>query len=420
MKKILFSVLLLFAINISYSQNETLIAGHDIIWFGVDYSHVNLVGGPKEFSDPKQIRDYYFNLFNDLILNENSKYPLQTWFAKDNVYIDLSFVKKDNKTANIDNLMVYEKQEMSFDTIKNIISKTTTTNTKTELGSLIIMENMIKTKNFYTTNLNESTYKAKKGYATLWVVLFNTSTKEIIACSKLDGRAKGVGFRNFWANSIHNAMKKYNPNKLTYDNNLSQLNNGSVISQKMTPSKFSKHCYFTSILELNSFFVFSKYNYSEISHNLYRQTKYADVNINTGLNTVNGITIKNNLFLGIGTGINFANKGRIFGLISLPLFLDCRYYFFKKKTQPFLDLSGGFLFSINRTVYSHTFINPSIGIRKTFPSGNSINLSLGYELFLRKILIYEYTVDSYGNFYKDTYELQNKIVGINIKWGVTF
>ena len=99
MKKLLISVLLLFVFNISFSQNETLFAEKEMTWFGIDYSHVKLVGGSIEFSNTMQIRDYYFNLINDLILNESSKYPIDKWFKKDNIYTDLSFVKKKQSYA---------------------------------------------------------------------------------------------------------------------------------------------------------------------------------------------------------------------------------------------------------------------------------------------------------------------------------
>ena len=40
--------------------------------------------------------------------------------------------------------------------------------------------------------------------ATYQIVFFNTKTREILT----NGKARGFGLRNYWAGSVHSAMKK--------------------------------------------------------------------------------------------------------------------------------------------------------------------------------------------------------------------
>ena len=44
--------------------------------------------------------------------------------------------------------------------------------------------------------------------ATYQIVFFNTKTREILYSAPTNGKARGFGLRNYWAGSVHSAMKK--------------------------------------------------------------------------------------------------------------------------------------------------------------------------------------------------------------------
>jgi hypothetical protein len=80
--------------------------------------------------------------------------------------------------------------QLEDNTIKDIIQSLSITETD-GTGVIIIAERLSKAKN--------------RGYFD--IVFFDIKTRDIIDSWKADGRAKGFGIRNFWANSVREVLK---------------------------------------------------------------------------------------------------------------------------------------------------------------------------------------------------------------------
>ena len=219
---------------------------------------------------------------------------------------------------------------------------------------------------------------------------------------------------------------------------ISQGNKERYDRRNTIPIKFSKKCYYASILEMNSYFGQSKYeNYFYIKSN--------KLIVFTGLHTINGVQFLKKYFIGIGTGINIHLADEYiepYYKLSLPLFLDLRAYFFHKKTQPFINMSAGVVLPLSYITGDisridgqanryYSFINPSLGVKAILTPRNSINISLGYvvlfnkatlvtdmgEGFDQRYLPYFY---KYPNYSFMLHEVNNQVNGLNLKIGFSF
>ena len=94
-----------------------------------------------------------------------------------------------------------------------------------------------------------------------------------------------------------------------------------------------------------------------------------------GFTNIFGYEFSRQLLAGIGTGVNFYNGGTM-----IPLYIDMRYSFGKKKTEPFFSADGGMLFTLSDIKPTGIFINPSFGIHRHLSSKLSFYVSGGYLL----------------------------------------
>lgn len=195
-----------------HSQKNTSLISNKLIWYGIDYTHVHLIGGIISFTDTTKIRDFYFNTWNQLVVNEYKKFNVRKWFKKDDVNYCLDYVLSENVKPKMKSLMINQPQTISDETIEMILSKVNTPDAcDSGIGAIVIMENMVKLNNNYAY---KSIYSPKKGYASMIVVVFDTEDKRIIGTQRIKGKVAGVGFRNNWANTIYKAFKHFNYRKL--------------------------------------------------------------------------------------------------------------------------------------------------------------------------------------------------------------
>ncbi len=84
MKKSIIVLLLVFSVFIVNSQTtKDFFKSNDvkITWLGIDYSHVKIVGGfnllgNDGVKNENQIKNMYFPAWNNLIIDESSKYDV--------------------------------------------------------------------------------------------------------------------------------------------------------------------------------------------------------------------------------------------------------------------------------------------------------------------------------------------------------
>ena len=189
MKKILLSAFLFVSSMVFGQSKEALKDVKEATFYGVDYSHVGIVGAAE--SSSKFI--FTFDEINSLIQREYSKYikKLAKKTKVDIVSVDLGPVNQLNSgitTESLDRPSIvtpFEETELQ-DIINSIDFK------KDEgYGVILIAEELNKPR-------NRGIYE---------LVFFDLANKQIITHAKISGKSRGFGLRNFWANSIHSTFK---------------------------------------------------------------------------------------------------------------------------------------------------------------------------------------------------------------------
>lgn len=185
-------IILIFIINgylVNAQQNELKVK--DLTWFGVDYSNANFISN-KEFY---YIDNSLFSQINQLIENEKNKFNFKEFYKKKNVIYSTGLIEERNKVIDL-KLVISDNNTNTMHIQKEDIQKIIDTYNIPEdekgLGLVFIAESYNK---FY-----------KKGF--YYVTFFNISNKQVIYTERFDGKARGAGLRNRWANSLFYVLKK--------------------------------------------------------------------------------------------------------------------------------------------------------------------------------------------------------------------
>jgi len=161
-----------------------------MIYYGIDYTLIRLIGSAG-FSNPANIVYNYFGSINRQIVVEKEKFNFQKKFKKNDCDVNLEMLKGSNRT--IDPKTIVTDSDYSIDE-KQVTQRIEKYNPKAQegLGFVIIMESWNKIEN--------------KG--TMYFTIFDIKTKKILYNQKVSGTGYGFGIRNFWMNTVYEAMKK--------------------------------------------------------------------------------------------------------------------------------------------------------------------------------------------------------------------
>lgn len=197
MKANFITTIVLFFSMLSVQAQD--MCAQEITWFGLDYSKVSLYGSNIDFKDVSEIKTHYFDAWNQLILNEQTKYNLKKFYKKTKVNVNLDMVSELNLTAD-------ESKMLNKNEINSPVNFTTTDIAKmvseykvegTGTGLIYIVEALDK--------------RNVKGI--IHVVFFDIASKKVLWTNHFKTGARGIGFRNYWASPIFNTMiissKKY-------------------------------------------------------------------------------------------------------------------------------------------------------------------------------------------------------------------
>ena len=191
MKKIiLLLVIFLQGISLSAQFPSDSYEKLDVTWFGIDYSQCNLVGS-EGFSDPEKIVDTYFGVWNEFVETETKKYDVAKYLKKSDINFDLSVVEENNKAVDFNAIPHDDVHEIGESEIQQIISNHNYGD-NSGLGVMLIAEN----------------YNKKKSQADYTFTIFDISSKQIKFKKRYTVKAAGFGFRNYWARTLYEALRK--------------------------------------------------------------------------------------------------------------------------------------------------------------------------------------------------------------------
>lgn len=204
MKKFLFLIVVFVSANMLYARSGESQTSPDMNFYGIDFSLVKIFGA-------KETQDKFIQAFegiNKLIVAEPNKYPWNTFFTK--------FAGKIDRSAEMKNL--------KFDAFQNVTIEEAIYKARTiDKSSMITYNNLSKIDDKQLADLAKNFKTGRdSGYGVIYVaelldkkddmgkfilICFNVKTKKIIFAERVQGKAKGMGLRNFWAGSLAEIFK---------------------------------------------------------------------------------------------------------------------------------------------------------------------------------------------------------------------
>lgn len=170
-------------------EREKVLSERSVVWMGIDYSLA-------KFSDIEESPEAVLeklSAINNVVVNEAGKYSVKKYFKKSEVTYDLTIVNSNNSKIDPAKLVSSGIHSITLDDAKRLISSYNIKG-KTGMGLVFVAENMNKSK--------------KTG--SYYICFFDLATKDIIDSERVQGKASGFGFRNFWARSVLEVMKRWN------------------------------------------------------------------------------------------------------------------------------------------------------------------------------------------------------------------
>lgn len=198
MKTLFFTLALLLVCNFGNSQvvkyksdSYTKDLYKDVAsvdFYGVDFTKAKTIGTDESVEQFVKA----FTAINQLFITESSKYNVEKYFNK--AFCNLMAVRLAKVYTNFveasdlipENFNYY----LSMDDIKNQVKTYDTTASRSDVGLVLIAEQLNK----------------KKGYASYYITFFDTKTKDILAVYPVKGDVGGFGLRNFWARSVYESF----------------------------------------------------------------------------------------------------------------------------------------------------------------------------------------------------------------------
>lgn len=162
----------------------------EITWTGIDFSKAKF--SRKGFDLPQEAIVLYFKEWNMLIISDQKKYDIRMAFRKPVLHYDLQAVTKKNNNIKLNNLLV-ERLKLEDQLSKEIIKEYVT---KSELPKL----------SKFALSLIVESFDQDSKTASLWVVLQETASGEMVLCEKFLKTPAGFGIRNFWARTFYNLL----------------------------------------------------------------------------------------------------------------------------------------------------------------------------------------------------------------------
>jgi hypothetical protein len=181
-----------------FSNSET-----PVLYLGIDFSKAKLI----DAGNPSDIRDRLYGSINQVVITEPKKYDLKKALLKTNIESDLGPVSAHNATANLNEILSTNSADFNRFKESDIaaIVKGLNLSGKKGVGFLFVVEAMNK------ISKSES----------VWVTFIDMSTKKVLLTERMEGKAGGIAFRNYWVSPIKDIIddiekKKYKEWKLKY------------------------------------------------------------------------------------------------------------------------------------------------------------------------------------------------------------
>lgn len=190
MKKSLLLIYALVCCMWVNAQNKfNLTEVKSLVNYGVDYSLAKVYGGKDTGYD------YWitFDEINEFFISKSKTFDIGKRLGIPVEVVSLQAVNEVNKKINPDQILTTDANYLPTETqISEAIRKLPILSQEEKYGIVMLCLFMNK----------------EEDRATYQFVVFNTKTREIIEQWTNTGKALGIGLKNYWSYSVHNAIKK--------------------------------------------------------------------------------------------------------------------------------------------------------------------------------------------------------------------
>lgn len=190
MKRNLLTFFLLASCILGTAQNKFNLSGiTSLVNYGIDYSLAKVFGG-KESGHQYWVT--YADI-NEMFISKSKTFDIGKRLGIPVEVISLQAVNEVNKRINPDQIKTTDNNYMPTEAqIAEAVKKLPILSQEEKYGIVMICLFMNKAT-------DQATYQ---------FVVFNTKTREIVEQWTNTGKALGIGLKNYWSFSVHNAIKK--------------------------------------------------------------------------------------------------------------------------------------------------------------------------------------------------------------------
>lgn len=188
-KSLLFIYALICCMWVNAQNKFNLTEVKSLVNYGVDYSLAKVYGGKDTGYDYwitfDEINEYFISKSKTFDIGKRLGIPVEV--------VSLQAVNEVNKKINPDQILTTDANYLPTETqISEAIRKLPILSQEEKYGIVMLCLFMNK----------------EEDRATYQFVVFNTKTRKIIEQWTNTGKALGIGLKNYWSYSVHNAIKK--------------------------------------------------------------------------------------------------------------------------------------------------------------------------------------------------------------------
>ncbi len=208
MKKLLCSLALMLSLSDAFAQltkADIFKAGMPVTFLGLDFTQSRFIGTASQYRDAGDVtnnamKEKYIPAWNEMFVSANEQKNFKVADAIDRTEVDYAIAVAGKANAAISKKDFFSEDMKDFPqldqpAIKELIRKYDYQG-KSGLGMLILVEGMRKGEE-----------KGDPSYAKVVVAFIDMGKKELLMAKRVEGKAGGFGFRNFWAGSWKNVLK---------------------------------------------------------------------------------------------------------------------------------------------------------------------------------------------------------------------
>lgn len=195
----LYVLLLISSIHSSYAQTVKNIfdANTPVTYLGVDFTQARVFG--ENSTDATEMRDKLFPAINNNIINQSNRYDFAEALQRQEIASDLSEVNAHNRSIAV--------QQIKTDKVSNFIRLS-----PGDIGKLVSSYDFAGKTGIGLLLVVDGMSKANQA-ATIYVTFVNMASKHVLLTERLEGKAGGFAFQNYWAKPIEDVIKKIKKTK---------------------------------------------------------------------------------------------------------------------------------------------------------------------------------------------------------------